>query len=103
MKEFFIGQFIDPFSDKVYGSCAGKNIDGSVEVHASSNEIANKLIDILSESSARNEITQEGSGMEYILYRLNSMSAQYSSDGQVTEEMYKEAVRSLPNKKSFKA
>ena len=103
MKEFFIGQFLDPFSDKVNGSCAGKNIDGSVEIHASSKEIANDLVEILSNSAARNEISQEGSGMEYILYRLNSMSAKYSSDGQVTEEMYNQAVKSLSNKKIFKA
>lgn len=103
MKEFFIGQFLDPFSDKVFGSCAGKNIDGLVEIHASSKEIAEQLIEILSESAARNEIAQEGSGMEYILYRLNSMSAQYSSDGQVTEDMYEDAIKSLSNKKSFKA
>ena len=103
MKEFFIGQFLDPFSDKVNGSCAGKNIDGSVEIHASSKEIANDLVEILSNSAARNEMSQEGSGMEYILYRLNSMSAKYSSDGQVTEEMYNQAVKSLSNKKIFKA
>lgn len=103
MKEFFIGQFLDPFSDKVFGSCAGRNIDGSVDIHASSKEIAEQLIEILSQSAARDEIPQEGSGMEYILYRLNSMSAQYSSDGQVTEDMYEDAIKSLSNKKSFKA
>jgi hypothetical protein len=103
MKEFFIGQFMDPFTNKVYGSCAGKNIDGLVEIHASDKELADQLVEILSESSARNEIPLEGSGMEYILYRLNSMSAQYSSDGQVTEEMYNDAVKPLSHKKSFKA
>jgi hypothetical protein len=103
MKEFFIGQFADPFTNEVYGSCAGKNINGSVEIHASNKEIADQLIEILSDSAARNEIPQEGSGMEYILYRLNSMSAQYSSDGQVTGDMYEDAIKSLPNKKSFKA
>jgi hypothetical protein len=103
MKEFFIGQFMDPFTNKVNGSCAGKNIDGLVEIHASDKELVDQLIEILSESSARNEIPLEGSGMEYILYRLNSMSAQYSSDGQVTEDMYEDAIKSLLNKKSFKA
>jgi hypothetical protein len=103
MKEFFIGQFTDPFTDKVHGSCAGKNIDGSVELYASSKEIADQLFEILSGSASRKEIPLEGRGMEYILYRLNSMSAQYSSDGQVTEEMYNDAVKPLSHKKSFKA
>ena len=94
---------MDPFTNKVYGSCAGKNIDGLVEIHASDKELVDQLIEILSESSARNEIPLEGSGMEYILYRINAMSAQYSSDGRVTEEMYKNRIKSLPSKKSFKA
>ena len=62
---------MDPFTNKVYGSCAGKNIDGLVEIHASDKELADQLVEILSESSARNEIPLEGSGMEYILYQLS--------------------------------
>lgn len=103
MKEFFIGQFLDPYTNENNGSCAGKNIDGNIQINASSKEIVDNIVEILSQSSARDEIGSEESGMEYILCGLNSMSAQYSSDGQVTEEMYNEAVISLSNKKSFKA
>ena len=103
MKEFAIGNFRDFYTDKKHGSFAVKNIDGSVEINGSDMATAEALLDILSMSGGREDIPKTGSGVERILSKILGASSRFSSDGQVTEEMYNEAIKSLPNKKSFKA
>jgi hypothetical protein len=103
MKEFAIGEFRDFYTDKKHGSFAIKNIDGAVDLNGSDMVTAEELLDILSLSSGRKEIPETQSGVERILCKILGISSRFSSDGQVTEEMYNEAIKSLPNKKSFKA
>lgn len=103
MKEFSIGEFRDFYTDIKHGSFAIKNIDGMVELNGSDTEIVKALFDILSKSSGRKEIADNSSGVERILSKLLGVSARFSSDGQVTEEMYENEIKSLPHKKSFKA
>ena len=103
MKEFAIGEFRDFYTDKKHGSFAVKNSDGMVEINGSDKETAKALLDILSMSGGRKEIPEAGSGVERILSKILGASSRFSSDGQVTEELYNEAVKSLSNKESFKA
>ena len=103
MKEFAIGEFRDFYTDKKHSSFAVKNIDGAVEMRGSDMDAVDALFEILSASSGRKEISDPKSGVERILSKILGISSRFSSDGQVTEELYDEAVKSLPNKKSFKA
>ena len=103
MKEFSIGEFRDSYTDKKHGSFAIKNIDGLVELNGSDTETVKALFDILSKSSGRKQIFDEESGVERILCGILCISGIFSSDGQVTEEMYNNKIKSLPHKKSFKA
>lgn len=103
MKEFALGEFRDFYNDKTYGSFAIKNVDGFVEINGSDKETAERLFEILSESGGRKDISDEESGVEYILSKILGISARFSSDGQASEEMYNTQIKSLSNKKSFKA
>jgi len=103
MKEFALGEFRDFYTDKKHGSFAVKNIDGLVEMSGSDVETVDALFDILSTSSGRKEIPDSKSGVERILSKILGISARFSSDGQANEEMYNDQIKSLSNKKSFKA
>ena len=87
----------------MHSSFAIKNVDGFVEMNGSDKETVEQLFEILSYSAGREEISDEESGVEKILCRILGISAIFSSDGQATEEMYNDKMKSLSNKKSFKA
>ena len=87
----------------MHSSFAIKNVDGFIEMNGSDKETVEQLFEILSNSAGREEISDEESGVEKILCGILGISAIFSSDGQATEEMYNERIKSLSNKKSFKA
>ena len=103
MEEFALGEFRDFYNDITHGSFAIKNVDGIVEINGTDEKTVDQLFEILSYSAGREEISDEESGVERILSGILGVSARFSSDGQVTEEMYNDKIKSLSNKKSFKA
>ena len=70
MKEFALGEFRDFYNDKTFGSFAIKNVDGFVEINGSDKKTADQLLEILSNSGGRKEISDEESGVEYILSKI---------------------------------
>lgn len=103
MEEFILGNFRDTLRDLKFGSFAIKNIGGMVEIHGSDEGTTERLFDILSNSSGREDISDELYGCERILGKLFSCFIRTNSLGEIDETMYKDAIKSLTHQKKFKA
>lgn len=103
MREFCELVWDEPIFGPERQSAVMSNIDGKVTIFADSDVLADNLLEILQNSSARKQIPDESSGMERIVCNLYGVGGRYSSDNRFTEREFNTLSKQMKATRSFTA